>query len=130
MPLQQKIVALTISLSILLVILELVRKRRLREEYSVLWILTGIAIVVLSLWYGLLQRITELIGAAVPTSTLFFFAVIFLILVSLQFSVKISDLTTQVKELAQQIALLEVKSPESSQPSSGENEKASKDSGG
>lgn len=58
MPLQQKIVALTISLSILLVILELVRKRRLREEYSVLWILTGVVIVILSLWYGLLQKIT------------------------------------------------------------------------
>jgi hypothetical protein len=122
MPLQQKIVAITISVSILLLILELVRKRRLREEYSVLWILTGIAIVVLSLWYGLLQKITSLIGAGLPTSTLFFFALIFLILVSLQFSVKISDLSNQVKEMAQKMALLEVKDPRPSQKDASDRE--------
>jgi hypothetical protein len=91
---------------------ELVRKRRLREEYSVLWILTGIGICVLAVWYGLLKKITAFIGAGLPTSTLFFFALIFLILLSLQFSVRISALHDQVKELAQKIALMEVKTPE------------------
>lgn len=111
MPIRQKIVALVISFVILVVIVELVRRRRLREEYSVLWILTGIAILVLALSYELLERITEVIGAGLPTSTLFFFALIFLILVSLQFSVKVSDLSNQVKTLAQRIALLEVREP-------------------
>jgi hypothetical protein len=110
-PIRQKIVALLISLFILVVIVELVRRRRLREEYSVLWIFTGVAIVVLALWYGLLERITEFIGAGLPTSTLFFFALIFLILVSLQFSVKVSDLSNQMKTMAQRIALLEVQEP-------------------
>lgn len=111
MPLRQKIVALLISLAILILIVELVRKRRLREEYAILWILTGAVIVILSLWYGLLQKITHLIGAGLPTSTLFFFALIFLVLVSLHFSVKISGLANQVKELTQAVALLRVKAP-------------------
>ena len=111
MPIRQKIVALLISLSLLVIIVELVRRRRLREEYTVLWILTGVVIVVLALWYGLLERITAFIGAGFPTSTLFFFALIFLILVSLQFSVKVSDLSNQVKSMAQRIALLEVQPP-------------------
>jgi hypothetical protein len=110
-PIRQKIVALFVSLAILVIIVELVRRRRLREEYSVLWILTGIVIVVLALWYRLLERITQFIGAGFPTSTLFFFALVFLILVSLQFSVKISDLSNQVKNLAQRIALDEVQEP-------------------
>lgn len=111
MPLRQKIVALIIALSILILIIELVRKGRLREEYSVLWILTGISTLILALWYTPLRKITHLIGAAIPTSTLFFFALIFLMLLSLQFSVKISGLANQVKELAQKLALLEVQEP-------------------
>ena len=126
MPVRQKIVALLISFFILVIIVELVRRRRLREEYSVLWIFTGIAIVVLAFSYGLLQRITEFIGAGLPTSTLFFFALIFLILVSLQFSVKVSDLSNQVKTLAQRVALLEVQEPldERSSPADDRSEKA------
>lgn len=100
-----------ISVALLVIIVELVRRRKLREEYTVLWILTGIVIVVLALWYGLLERITAFIGAGFPTSTLFFFALIFLILVSLQFSVKVSALSNQVKSMAQRIALLEVREP-------------------
>jgi len=112
MPLRQQIVAIAISLGILAVIVELVRKRRLREEYSVLWLLTGLTILVLSLRFSLLQALTKLLGIALPVSTLFFFGLVFLILVSLQFSVKISRLSNQVQELAQRNALLEVKFPE------------------
>jgi len=116
MPLRQKVVAVAIALVILVLIVELVRRRKLREEYSVLWICTGVGIFVLGMWYGLLQKITAFIGAALPTSTLFFFALIFLVLLSLQFSVRISALQDQIKELSQKIALLDVKEPE--EPSS------------
>jgi hypothetical protein len=109
MPLRQQIVALSISIALLVLIMELIRRRRLREEYSVLWFLTGFAIVILASWYDLLVAVTRFIGAVVPTSTLFFFAFIFLILVSLQFSVRISTLDNRVKYLAQQLALLDLK---------------------
>lgn len=112
MPFRQQLVAIVISVGILALIIELVRKRRLREEYSVLWILTGVTILVLSLRFSLLQALTRLIGVALPVSTLFFFGLVFLVLVSLQFSVKISGLSNQMQELAQRIALLEVKFPE------------------
>jgi hypothetical protein len=111
MSFNQKTVAIVVSLFVLVLIIDLVRKRKLREEYSVLWILTGIGIVVLASWYGLLKKITTLIGAVLPTSTLFFFALIFLILLSLQFSVRISSLQNQMKELTQRMALLEVDEP-------------------
>jgi len=107
MPIRNKLVALVIGFAILLLIIELVRRRKLREEYSWLWLLTGAVILVLTFWYDLLKWMTQLIGAVVPSSTIFFFAVLFLFLISLHFSVVISKLTDRNKELAQQYALLE-----------------------
>ncbi len=106
MPITQKVVTLFIAVSIFIIILELVRRRKLMEEYSWLWLLTGIGLITLTLWYGLLVKVTHLIGAALPTSALFLFALIFLMFVCLQFSVKISKLTNQVKNLTQELTIL------------------------
>ena len=111
MPVRQQVVALIISVALLVLIIELVRRRKLREEYSVLWILTAITIFVFAIWYDLLVALTRLIGAVVPTSTLFFFALVFLVLVCLQFSVRISKLDEQVKQIGQAVALREAKGP-------------------
>lgn len=105
MDIRQKILAAVCGLSLLLVIIELVRRRKLRVEYSWLWILAGIAIVVVGLNYSLLQWITDLVGAGFTSSTLFFFGIFFVLALCLQFSVKISKLETQVKNLAQELAL-------------------------
>ena len=106
MPPRQKIFAIIISLTLLIFIIELVRRKKLREEYSWLWLLTGAMILILALWYDLLQGITHLIGAGLPTSTLFFLGLVFLILIAVQFSVKVSELNNQVKNLAQENGLL------------------------
>ena len=101
MPIRNKIVALTFGIMMLLLIIELVRRRKLREEYSWLWLMTGAIIVLLSLWFDLLKWMTHLVGAITPSSTIFLFAFLFLILISLHFSVVISKLTDRNKELAQ-----------------------------
>jgi len=106
MTLHQKIFALVIGIGMLAVILEMVRRRRLGEEYSFLWLLIGAGIVVLVLWQGLLEWITRLIGAVVPTTAIFIFGIVILVLINLHFSVKITKLSRQVKDLTQQIALL------------------------
>ena len=107
MPIRQQVVALIISVALLVLIVELVRRRKLREEYSVLWVLTSITVFVPAVWYDLLVVLTRLLGAVLPTSTLFFFALISLVLVCLQFSVRITKLDDQVKMLAQALALKE-----------------------
>jgi hypothetical protein len=109
MTFHQKIFAIFVSLTIFVVIISLVKNRKLREEYSWLWLLTGFAIFVLALWYDLLVKLTALIGAVAPTTTLFIFSIIFLVLISLQFAIKISQLSDQVKNLAQKISMLEAK---------------------
>lgn len=106
MPLRQKIFAFVLALIILVTIFELVRKRKLREEYSWLWIITGLSILLVVWRYDLLVRFTHFIGAFWPTSTLFLLGLIFLMLINLHYSVKISGLTNQVKHLSQEVTLI------------------------
>jgi len=106
MPLRQKVIALSIAIGIFIVIIELVRRRKLREEYSFLWLLTCSVMVILAIQYDWLVRITHFIGAVLPTSTLFFFGLIFLMVITIHFSVKVSGLTDHVKNLVQENALL------------------------
>jgi hypothetical protein len=107
MTFQQQVFALIASVGLLIFIVEMVRRRKLREEYSWLWIITGASILVLSLWFDLLQWLTHLVGAVVPVSTLFAFGILFLIVINVYFSIKVSTLTTQVKNLAQRLAIVD-----------------------
>lgn len=107
MEMQPRLLGLVISGVLMVVTIELVRRRKLREEYSILWLSLSGAMFVLALWPDLLYTVTDLIGAVVPTSTLFFFGLIFVIFINLQFSVQICALSNRVKDLAQHVALLQ-----------------------
>jgi hypothetical protein len=104
--LHQTLFAPVTSVVAVLFVLELVRRRRLREEYSWLWLLTAGVMVLLAVWYRLLVAITHLVGAVTPLNTLLLCAVRFLFAIAVHYSVIISRLTTQVKNLAQELALL------------------------
>lgn len=106
MLLKQKVAMIIICLFIFVYILDLVRRQRLREEYSWLWLLTSLALFILVIKYKWLVALTHIIGAVLPTSTLFIGALIFLMILAVQFSVRISSLTNQVKNLVQENALL------------------------
>jgi hypothetical protein len=103
-----QILAITGSIVLLGFVLELVRRRRLKEEYSVLWVLTSIVIVVLAVWYQLLLTITDVIGAVLPSSTLFFFGLLFALAMLLNFSVRVSMLERRMTLLVQELGLLTV----------------------
>lgn len=108
-PLRLKLVLLIVSLSLMVLIIALVRNKKLREEYSFLWILLGLMSLVFVFWNKLPSYISKTIGISAPSNMLFLFAIIFLIILSLYFSVKTSSLTNQVKILMQRIVLLEQK---------------------
>ncbi len=105
--LHQKVFAILVSILVMAIVVELVRRRKLREEYSWLWLITGMTVILLVSWYDLLVLLTSLIGAIAPTTTLFIFALLFLMIISLHYSIQISKLSQQVKELGQQLALLQ-----------------------
>lgn len=102
----QRTFAVLTSVATLLLIVELVRRRRLKEEYSWLWIATSAGMLVLSGWYGLIERVTHLIGAVTVTTTLFLFGLLFLLSISIHFTTVLSRLTQQVRRLTQELAIL------------------------
>jgi hypothetical protein len=99
-------IALVGSLALLVLVLWLVRRRTLREEYTPIWMAVAVAVAAIGLWPGLLLAATRAIGAWTPRSTLFFFALVFLVGISLHYAVRLSALTLQLKNLSQELALL------------------------
>jgi hypothetical protein len=96
-----------VSALLFLGLFELVRQRRLLERYALLWMGSALALLVLSVWTGLLEKLSNAVGIYYAPSALFVFAFGFILLLLLHFSVAVSRLADQNKVLAQQLALLE-----------------------
>jgi cell division protein FtsW (lipid II flippase) len=108
-PLKVSLVAAVGSLLLLLVVFELIRSRRLRERYALLWLLTGLVLLALSLWRGGLNTFAGWLGVQTyPPAVLFAVAVVFILAVLLHYSTVVSKLTDQNVILAQRVALLEL----------------------
>lgn len=103
-----RILAIAGSVALLLLVVELVRRRRLKEEYSVLWTLTALTLLVMAIVPALLMGLTSAIGAVLASSTLFFTALIFVMLMLLHFSVRISNLERGFTSLVQELGLMTV----------------------
>jgi hypothetical protein len=109
-PLKVSIAATAASLVLVLTVFELIRSRRLRERYALLWLLTGAVLVALSAWRGGLNTIAGWLGVrGYPPAVLFAVGLLFVILVLLHYSTVISRLSDQNVVLAQRLALLEAK---------------------
>ena len=107
-PLRTSIAATVVSVLLLLVVFELIRSRRLRERYALLWLATGVVLVGLSAWRGGLNTIARWFGVSTyPPAVLFAVGLLFVILVLLHYSTVISKLSDQNTTLAQRLALLE-----------------------
>ena len=107
-PLRASLVGVVASVILLLVVLELVRGRRLKERYALLWLATGAVLLVLSAWRGGLNTIAGWAGVETyPPAVLFAVATLFILLVLLHYSTVLSKLTDENVELAQRVALLE-----------------------
>ena len=107
-PLKVSIAGAVASVLFLLVILELIRSRRLRERYALLWLASGVVLLALSLWRGGLNTIAGWVGIETyPPAVLFAVASFFILAVLLHYSTVISKLSDQSTMLAQKVALLE-----------------------
>ncbi|MBA3843180.1 MAG: DUF2304 family protein [Actinobacteria bacterium] len=108
-PLKVSIAATIASLLLLVVVFELIRSRRLRERYALLWLLTGLVLLALSAWRGGLNTIAGWVGVQTyPPAVLFAVALLFVLAVLLHYSTVLSKVTDQNVILAQRVALLEL----------------------
>ena len=105
-PRTQVIGVVIIALALVL-IMELVRRRRLRTGYSLLWLFTGLVVLVLAMWTGLVEYLTQFLGVRSPGSMLFAAGILFTLLLLLEHSLSLSTLWQDNKCLTQEVALLE-----------------------
>lgn len=105
-----RLLATTAIFGVLIVgaIVELLRRRRLREKYAALWLLTGILVVVLALFPGGLNGTALFLGIASGASLVLFLAVVFLLTISMHLSWEISQLEEETRTLAEEITLLRI----------------------
>ena len=90
MPPRIRIIAILICIFLVAYVFELVRRKHLNEEYSLGWLVTGSLMLILSISEDLLVWISDLVGATLFTSTLFFSGLVFLMIICLHFSIRIS----------------------------------------
>ena len=101
-----RFVAVAFSAALVLVVLWLVRGRRLRAEYTPIWMAVAFGIFGVSLNLDLLRVLTRALGAWTTSATLFFLGQLFLLVICLNYAVRLSRTGVQIKNLAQEVALL------------------------
>jgi hypothetical protein len=102
-----QIIAIAGSGLLLIVVLELVRRKAFLERYALLWLLSGLVLLGLSIWQGFLEVVADAVGIAYPPNALFLVAFGFVLVLLLHFSLAVSRLSDQSKVLAQRLALVE-----------------------
>lgn len=103
-PLQ--LAAIAVSAGLLLVVLDLVRRRKLTEEYSFIWIVCALALLVLSIRREILHLVARWLGVFYPPAVLLIVLTFFVFVASLYFSVVISRQRAQIERLVEEMAIL------------------------
>ncbi len=96
------------ALVTIIIVFEMLRRRRLREKYAALWIVVAVVAAVVAAAPGTLSWVSELLGIAVPANLLFFGACMLLLIVSMQHSYEIGRLEDRTQTLAEELALLQL----------------------
>jgi hypothetical protein len=91
---------------VLVVIVELLRRRQLREKYAMLWLAVALVVVPLSFFPRVLDRVAVKMGVASGVSLVLFLGIVFLILVCVHLSWEVSRLEEETRTLAEDLALL------------------------
>jgi len=101
-----RLLAIAISLGLFVTVLWLVRRGSLREEYTPIWMGIAFGLTLITLSPGTLAWLTRAVGAWTQSTTVFFFGELCLVAVCLSYGVRLSRAGLQIKNLAQEVALL------------------------
>ena len=94
-----------LGVTVLIVIINLVRTKKLKEEYALLWLFMAATLVIAPLLIDLIDTISFAIGIDYPPALLIVIALICFVLIFFQISVTISRFSEQIKVLTQELAL-------------------------
>ena len=103
------IVSVVVAIAALVLVFELLRRRRLREKYAVIWVVISLGTLVVALFPPLLGWIAGMVGIQTPSNLLFFSSLIILFAVSLQLSREVGLLEEQSRRLAEEVGGLRLR---------------------
>ena len=103
------IVSVIVALAALVLVFELLRRRRLREKYAVIWVVISLGTLVVAVFPPVLRWVAELVGIQTPSNLLFFTSLIILFAVSLQLSREVGLLEEQSRRLAEEVGGLKLR---------------------
>ena len=107
-----QIIIAVLIICALIVIIDMIRKKRLELSYALSWLLVGIGVLILDIFPQLIKTISEKIGIVSPVNMLFFFGFCFSLVIIFVLTIAVSKLSIKIKQLAQQIAIYEKKEKE------------------
>ena len=105
-PATVRFLALVLSFGLVCIVMWLVRRRTLRAEYTPIWMGVAFGLFLLGLNLDILRGIARILGAWTISSTVFFLGEFFLLAICLNYAVRLSQAGTQIRRLAQELALL------------------------
>lgn len=100
--------AILTSAGTLLAVLDLLRRRRLKERHAIWWLLAGFLALLISIFPQILSGLAAVIGIEIPINLVFFFSVVVLFLVCVQHSSELTALEEKVRTLAEKVTFLEI----------------------
>lgn len=106
MPLKAKIILFALSAALFLFVLNLIIKRRLKIEHSLMWLGVSVTLLVMTSWQDVADRFAFFLGIDYPPALFFSIAIFFSLLMLFHYSVEISKLKEQNKTLNQELSLL------------------------
>jgi len=127
MEFRARLFAMLLGVAVLLFVLNLVRTKKLKEEFALLWLLTAVVLVLTPLFIDYLDMIAYALGIEYPPALIFLLAIISLLLILFQFSMRISRFSEQIKVLVQELALLRAQVEDLERSAEGENDENGED---
>ena len=106
MVLRTRFFVVGLSLLALILVINLVRTRKLKEEFAILWLFTGFTLVLIPVFVDVVDVIAHLLGIDYPPALIFLVALLGMVFILFQFSLSISRYSEQIKVLTQELAIL------------------------
>lgn len=105
------VVIFVVTVAFVFLVVEMVRRRNLREKYALLWLGVGVLVLLLSVFRPVLDRLSLALGIEYGPSALFLFSTLFLVGVAAHLSWEVSRLEEKTRRLAEEIALMRPRRP-------------------
>ena len=104
----QHILSIAAATAVLLLVLELLRKRRIRERHAIWWLLAGVGALIISIWPDILTSVSGWLGFDLPVNLVFFASLFILFFVAVQNGSELTKVESQNRVLAEEVVLIKL----------------------